>query len=987
MMIRLIFLALAYFVTGWLGLKMPYGDQHITLVWLPTGIAMAALLRWGGSVWPGVYIGSFLVNLSIGAPWPVALGIAVGNTLAPLVTAQWLERRAFQPEFHRQHDVGLFITAACLGMMVSATGGVAILNLSGLMPLEATPSAWLSWWMGDSVGVLLAAPLLLSLTRKNIARLSRDRRALLLWLMFAVPVAWFAFGQDYEKLGRSLPLAFLTLPLFAWAALRFGVTGSALAGLGFSLVAAWSTAMGHGTFAIPDPHTSLFLLWAYMACTVLTGLVITAMQAQRQHAENTLRESEEKLRALYELSPLGIALTDMNGRYVEFNLAFQQLCGYSGQELNKLDYWALTPKKYAAEEARQLEALQRTGHYGPYEKEYIHKDGRLVPLQLNGMLITRDDGQKFIWSIVEDITNRKRIAADLKVAATALDAQICILVTDANNKILKVNRAFTEVTGYTADEALGQTPRLFQSGRHDKDFYRTMWECINRTGSWQGEVWDRRKNGEEYPKWLTVTAVKDDDGMVTHYIGAHHDITERKKAEERIEELAFFDPLTHLPNRTLLQDRLKQALTASNRNGTCGAVLFIDLDNFKTLNDTLGHDKGDLLLQQVARRLTLCVREGDTVARLGGDEFVIVLGSLNGNISDAATQTEEIGKKILAELNQPYQLDRVDHRSSASIGATLFCGHDASIDDLMKQADLAMYKSKDLGRNTLCFFDVAMHTAVMQRVALEENLRSAIQARQFVLHYQAQVAEQGRVTGAEVLVRWLHPERGMVPPIEFIPLAEETGLILPLGQWVLEAACTQLALWAHQPEHAHLIVAVNVSARQFREANFVDLVLATLKHTGANPHRLKLELTESLLVSNVDEVIDKMFALKAKGVGFALDDFGTGYSSLSYLKRLPLDQLKIDQSFIRDVLVDSNDAAIARTIVALGQSLGLGVIAEGVETLAQRDFLATSGCYAYQGYFYSKPLPVQGFEAFSLQNQGGELESAKPGSRPHRHSH
>jgi diguanylate cyclase (GGDEF)-like protein/PAS domain S-box-containing protein len=564
-----------------------------------------------------------------------------------------------------------------------------------------------------------------------------------------------------------------------------------------------------------------------------------------------------------------------------------------------------------------------------------------------------------------DITHRKLAEADLRIAATAFDAQEGIVVTDVEGKVLRINKAFTETTGYTPEDIVGQTPRLLRSGRHDAEFYREMWETINSTGSWQGEIWDRRKNGEVYPKWLTISAVKGADGGVTHYVGTHFDITERKKAEEKIEELAFFDQLTGLPNRTLLMDRLKQAMTAGNRNKTFGSVLFIDLDHFKTLNDTLGHDKGDQLLEQVAKRLDASVREGDTVARLGGDEFVVVLGGLNGNAEDAASQTEVVGEKILLALSQPYQLGGIEHLTTGSIGATLFSGHETSIDDLLKQADLAMYKAKDTGRNTLSFFDPAMQTIVMERVALEEHLRQALGASQFLLHYQAQVVGHHRVTGAEVLVRWKHPERGMVSPAEFIPLAEETGLILPLGHWVLETACRQLAKWAAQPEMANLTVAVNVSAHQFRQADFVDQVLAVLKDTGADPRRLKLELTESMLVSNVEDIVEKMFALKAKGVAFSLDDFGTGFSSLSYLKRLPLDQLKIDQSFVREVLSDPNDAAIAKTVIALAQSLGLGVIAEGVETEAQRDFLAGSGCHAYQGYFFSRPLPVEGFEAFA----------------------
>ncbi len=563
------------------------------------------------------------------------------------------------------------------------------------------------------------------------------------------------------------------------------------------------------------------------------------------------------------------------------------------------------------------------------------------------------------------IEAQQRSDGALRIAATAFESQEGMVITDANSVILRVNRAFTETTGYTAEEAVGQTPRLLSSGRHDTAFYAEMWESIKRTGGWQGEIWDRRKNGEVYPEWLTITAVKSDDGSVTHYVGTHTDITARKVAEDEIKHLAFYDSLTQLPNRRLLLDRLQQALASSARSGSNGALLFIDLDNFKTLNDTLGHEKGDLLLQQVAQRLATCVREGDTVARFGGDEFVVMLEDLSENPEEAATQTETVGEKILATLNQPYLLAGYENRSTPSIGLTLFNGHRNSIEELLKQADLAMYQSKTAGRNTLRFFDPEMQAIVTDRAALEVELREAVRQQQFILYYQPQVVGDGRLTGAEALVRWRHPRRGMVSPTEFIGLAEETGLILPLGHWVLETACAQLAKWAAQPNTAHLSLAVNVSAHQFRQDDFVAQVLAVLGSTGANPQRLKLELTESLLVSNVENTIAKMTALKAQGVGFSLDDFGTGYSSLSYLKRLPLDQLKIDQSFVRDILIDPNDAAIAKMVVALAESLGLTVIAEGVEIEAQRNFLARQGCHAYQGYLFSRPLPLDEFEEFA----------------------
>jgi diguanylate cyclase (GGDEF)-like protein len=398
-----------------------------------------------------------------------------------------------------------------------------------------------------------------------------------------------------------------------------------------------------------------------------------------------------------------------------------------------------------------------------------------------------------------------------------------------------------------------------------------------------------------------------------------------------------------------------------------GAILFIDLDAFKTLNDTLGHDKGDLLLQQVAKRLQTCVREGDTVARLGGDEFVVMLEELSESQDEVARQCEAVGEKILATLGQPYLLDGHAVRSTPSIGITLFDGQPNRIDELLKQADLAMYQSKAAGRNTLRFFDAAMQAIVNDRAALEQDLREALRLQQFSLYYQPQIMGEDRLTGAEALLRWQHPQRGMVSPADFIPLAEETGLILPLGHWVLQTACRQLAAWADHSATAGLSIAVNVSARQLHQSDFVEQVLAALQEAGANPGLLKLELTESLLVSNIESTIVKMAALKSRGVGFSLDDFGTGYSSLTYLKRLPLDQLKIDQGFVRDILIDPNDAAIAKMVIALATSLGLGVIAEGVELQGQRDFLARQGCHAYQGYLFSRPLPIDAFEAFVLR--------------------
>jgi len=515
--------------------------------------------------------------------------------------------------------------------------------------------------------------------------------------------------------------------------------------------------------------------------------------------------------------------------------------------------------------------------------------------------------------------------------------------------------------GFAENGMAGQPLRvLFQSDEQCKAIGERM-EATDR--GYEEELFLQRSDESVFWAHIRCTSLEPTQSE-NGSIWVIEDISSRKAAEEEINKLAFYDSLTLLPNRRLLLDRLKHALVSSARSGKVGALLFIDLDEFKTLNDTLGHDKGDLLLQEVAKRLLTCVREGDTVARLGGDEFVVMLEGLSNSKDEVAQHCEMVGEKILSAVAQPYRLQGHDVRSTPSIGVTLFDGQLNLIDELLKQADLAMYQAKAAGRNTLRFFDSAMQGIVNDRAALEVDLREALRAQQFVLFYQPQIIGNDRLTGAEALVRWNHPQRGMVSPAEFIPLAEETGLILPLGNWVLETACQQLAAWARQPQTAQLSIAVNVSAKQLHQNDFVEQVLGVLERTGANPHLLKLELTESLLVSNIEGTIAKMATLKSRGVGFSLDDFGTGYSSLTYLKRLPLDQLKIDQGFVRDVLIDPNDAAIAKMIIALSASLGLTVIAEGVELQGQWDFLARQGCHAYQGYFFSRPLPIDGFEAF-----------------------
>jgi diguanylate cyclase (GGDEF)-like protein/PAS domain S-box-containing protein len=535
---------------------------------------------------------------------------------------------------------------------------------------------------------------------------------------------------------------------------------------------------------------------------------------------------------------------------------------------------------------------------------------------------------------------------------------------DPQQVILRVNTAFTNSMGYTEAEAIGQTLALLHARQNAGLELDLLSKALLRDGQWAGEIWSQRKNGDVFPQWVSITAVYDGRHAVSHFVATLTDITQRKAAEEQVRQLAFFDPLTDLPNRRLLMDRLRRALSASEQNQRMGALLFIDLDNFKILNDTQGHHKGDMLLQQVARRLVGIVRDCDTVARLGGDEFLVMLEDLDEVRDNAISHVKFVGAKIVAVLNQPYLLGVSEFNSTASVGIAMYKGTAVAMDELLKQADMAMYQAKAAGRNRVRFFDPNMQDDVNARAALEVDLRQGLAQEQFVLYYQPQLDALENVTGAEVLLRWPHPTRGMVSPSEFIPLAEDSGLILPLGRWVLQTACAQLVEWAHNPALSRLVLSVNVSARQLSEPDFAVSLLAILQASGANPRRLKLELTESMLADNLDDMVGKMATLGTHGIRFSLDDFGTGYSSLAYLKRLPMDELKIDQSFIRDVLSDQSDAAIVRTVIALSQNLGLGVIAEGVETQAQRDFLTRCGCHAYQGYFFSRPIPIQEFEQF-----------------------
>ncbi|RYX94162.1 MAG: EAL domain-containing protein [Comamonadaceae bacterium] len=598
---------------------------------------------------------------------------------------------------------------------------------------------------------------------------------------------------------------------------------------------------------------------------------------------------------------------------------------------------------------------------------------------------------------MRDVTERRQSQAQLRLLELSVSRlNDLVLITEEvpggpgnpeRQQLVFVNDAFERHTGWSRDEVMGRSPGLLQGARTQRDELERIRLALLAHEPVRAELINYRKHGEEFWIELDMVPVANERGRVTHWVAVGRDITQRKAVVAEIQHLAFVDSLTQLPNRLVLMDRLTTALPACAASGQHGALMFIDLDNFKTLNDTLGHDEGDMLLKLVARRLTGAAREGDTVARLGGDEFVVMLQGLGTDPALAEQRAWAAGQKILAALDAPYVLTGTQHESTCSIGLVTFDGRGTGVSDLLKQADLAMYQAKSAGRNNVCLFNPALQAAVTAHASLASDLRMSLREGHFLLHYQPQVDRDGGMSGVEALVRWQHPQRGLVGPAEFIPSAEDSGLILPLGQWVLETACDQLAVWAKNPRTAKLGIAVNVSVKQFRHPDFVDMVLEAIERSGISPYRLKLELTETLLADGMEVTIARMGTLKEMGVTLSLDDFGMGYSALSSLKRLPLDQLKIDKTFVRDILRDPNDAAIARAIIAMAQSLGLGVMAEGVENEAQRDFLARQGCHCYQGYLFSKPLPIDELEIFMnslpLVPPGNPLDRQKnPGTWP-----
>jgi diguanylate cyclase (GGDEF)-like protein/PAS domain S-box-containing protein len=696
---------------------------------------------------------------------------------------------------------------------------------------------------------------------------------------------------------------------------------------------------------------------------------------RKSSAERQLRDSEERYRASFEQAAIGILHTSFEGRILRCNRKFGDMVGYRPDELAGLPFQEITPPGDRPPGDSMLHQLVSGAlTHASFEKRYVRKDGALTWVNLTITIQRDSEGRPLHFiAMAQEINARKQAEQQLALTRESLrkseeryrtafqmTMDAVALTRAEDGAYLDCNPAFQNLSGYAHEETIGRTSVELGVWADPRD-RETMLDILKRNGTCSNfETQFHKRNGEIACVMISASLM-DLEGEPC-ILTVTRDLSEARMAENEIKRLAYYDPLTGLPNRRLLLEALRRAVTADRRSSRKRALLFVDLDNFKMLNDTLGHHCGDLLLQEVAHRLASCIRESDTAARIGGDEFVVMIENLGECAEDAATQAKHIAEKILVRLGDPYQVSRHECLSTASIGITVFGYGKETATQILQQADIAMYQAKTAGRNAIRFFAPALQAAVTARACLEDEIRLGIRENQFLLWYQPQVDGE-RIIGAEALVRWNHPRRGMLPPSEFIPLAEETGLIIPLGKFVLEAACRQSAAWAGMPGSAPIPIAINVSPRQFRQPDFIAHALTTIQETGADPLNIKLEITESMLVDNLEETVALMNTLKSHGIQFSLDDFGTGYSSLAYLKRLPLDQLKIDRTFVRDILTSATNGALAQAIISLARALGLVVIAEGVETDEQRALLSRLGCECYQGFLFSRPVPPAAFEA------------------------
>jgi diguanylate cyclase (GGDEF)-like protein/PAS domain S-box-containing protein len=1076
--------ALAYFAGGYLGHLLAIPPSHASPIWPSAGIALAALLGYGPRILPGLIIGT--LGTQIYAFWglatvdnwltPIWLGSAasVGAIIQPLLGAALINRwiGKHNPLLEDRH-IGWFFLLAIASCLVSASVGTSFMYIFDTITVEEIGLNWCTWWIGDAIGTVIFAPLLLLFigTPRHIWRQRQKFVAypLLISLFLVIIAVVYSRSLENQRINElfenQMSLTHTNLEEHFGDDILTNQLLKALFDSSESVSPNEFRLFAHTIFNkhpelealewIPrvnaedrnaferqtetmirerDAHQQLtpagkrnvylpiayafgnqqnigfdiasnpYLLAAINKAITSGETVITAgilcddnqpclaiyspVYAKGKSLNTSIQRQQFFIGMVANVFKLGSEVRELSAHLQSMRLSVSiydqdQLLYTStpaGAE-SKKTYFP-TPRRHSLAVADQRWTLE----YKPLPEFYAQQHSWTVWWLLSGSFLlcgltgfglmlmsgrtariedlvalkTRDL-LRSNQALNTEIERRKQQENELRIAATTFQSHEAIIVTDAKGAILRVNNAFNKITGYSADEVIGRQPDFMSSAHQAPGFIQALIQALARDNQWQGEILNRRKNGDVFPEWLTVTGVRDEQDRLVNYVAIFSDISEQKAAEREIHELAFYDPLTSLPNRRLLLDRLKQEIAAAKRQNYYGSLFFLDLDHFKTLNDSRGHQVGDELLIQVAKRLKSIIRDEDTACRLGGDEFIVMVPGRYSLLSQATSHAAMLAEKILYTINQPFTVQGSEHHFSTSIGVTLFPEVADQPEAVIQQADTAMYRAKESGRNGISFYRPSMQETADRRLTLEKEIRQALKQRQFLLHYQPQVDHHGKVVSAEALIRWQHPEKGMISPAEFIPVAEDTQLILPIGEWVMCEACRQIKAWDEQDLSIHH-VAVNVSSRQFRQTDFVDQVKRILVDSELSAERLVIELTEGCVISDIDDTVEKMRDLQTLGVKTSIDDFGIGYSSLSYLKKLPISQLKIDQSFVRDIASDPNDAVIVETIINMAKNLGLHVIAEGVETQEQMIFLRNKGCLSYQGYYTGRPVAAARFE-------------------------
>ncbi len=1019
----IITLALFYFIFAKVGLLLAFEQANASSVWLPTGIALAALLFGGLRLWPGVFLGAFLVNIHISFPFLVSLSVALGNTLEAVCAGYLILRFASSHPFSKTSEAVIFILALFASSMISASVGIGSLFAADIINQQRFFLLWETWWMGDFVGGLVVTPFLLTwlnLPKEHFPKV-RLFEAIII-LMATVCIVGLVFGQwSILELSKELMVFFL-LPIIAWSSLRFHHHGVTLVVMIISIAAIISTTRGLGPFVLASENESLLLLQAYMGAVMFTALLLMASQeeslkanrdvllsqkkledtitartqelkvsntllANEMHLQNHITDSLKELLLSIDHSShndfyINCAKTLANTYKTEF--AFIGIFGNkTNTNIDTLAVWANgaaaknftydlqgSPCDEALNESMEFVCRNAVGLYPNDElltsmeiESYFGSPLKTATGEVIGIIAVMDtkplDLEPALKSILGLFSNkvahelqRKRTIEELELSESVFNESLeAIIICDINTKIIRVNPEFTDITGYSSNEAIGKNIKLIRSEHHSKDFYARLWKSVKDKGFWKGEMTNKRKNGEIFICWQIIKAIKDDKGNVHQYMSIFNDITEKKEAEEQIYTLAHHDLITQLPNRMSFQKSLNYSITLAENSAYQLAVMFIDLDHFKLINDTSGHPAGDELLQQVALRLKKIIGNENVISRFGGDEFTVLLPCINTKEEVAA-----VANNILESLLLPFSLLSNEIIIGASIGIGLYPDDGKDASTLLSCADNAMYSAKEGGRASCQFYTKKMKIDAQERVLMERELREALKNGEFLLNYQPQIdIRTKRIFGTEALIRWQHPTKGLIPPDKFIPVAEATGLIVPIGQWVIEEACRQLQLWIADG-FDDLTMAINLSARQFFQKDLLEIIERAMRMSNIPASKLEFEITESMMMDNIDDTIDILHKIKNIGVKLSIDDFGTGYSSLSYLKRFPLNKIKIDKSFIDGIAENVDDLSIVQAIISIAHSLNLSVIAEGVETEEQCRLLSQYQCNEIQGYYFSKPL-------------------------------